>query len=89
MIGILVDGDNHFIVRGPKPNRAAAEALAKRWSVIRIGAVTPDQLRPWRISTSEFRENLEWVFIVCGEGDINPAVQQLLAELASRGVVAD
>jgi hypothetical protein len=37
MIGILVHGDNHFVVRGPFPDRAAAMALARHWSVIEIG----------------------------------------------------
>jgi hypothetical protein len=62
MLGILVHGDNHFIVRGPLPDRATAFALARHWSLIRIGELTPAALRPWRISTREFRENLQWAF---------------------------
>jgi hypothetical protein len=85
-IGILVHGDNHFIVRGPEPDDETARALAAHWSVIRIGAQTPAHLQPWTISTKEFRENLEWAVLVPGEGTQNPAVTQLLAELAARGV---
>jgi hypothetical protein len=86
MVGILVHGDNHFIVRGPMPDRATARALARHWSVIRIGAETPPELSQWRISTREFREDLQWAGIVAGEGEMSPAVVQLLAELRARGV---
>jgi hypothetical protein len=88
MLGILVHGDNHFIVRGPAPDRAIALALARHWSVIQIGAATPDALKQWRISTREFRENLEWAVIVPGDGEMNPAVAELLEELAARGIAA-
>jgi hypothetical protein len=40
MVGILVHGDNHFIVRGPLPDRAAAQALVRHWSLIQIGRPT-------------------------------------------------
>jgi hypothetical protein len=84
--GILVHGDNHFIVRGPLPDREIALALARHWSVIQIGSATPPALQAWRISTREFRENLQWAAVVPGEGAISPAVQTLLAELAARGI---
>jgi hypothetical protein len=85
-VGILVHGDNHFIVRGPLPSRACALSLARHWSMIQIGAKTPPGLERWRISTREFREDLEWAVIVPGAGERTPAVAQLLAELAARGV---
>lgn len=84
--GILVHGDNHFIVEGPAPDLATAAALARHWSLIHIGARTPAHLAGWRIKNKEFRENLEWAVVVPGEGEMNPAVQVLLAELAGRGV---
>lgn len=87
MVGILVHGDNHFIVRGPKPDPAAAVALARHWSIIRIGAATPPELLAWTITSKEFRENLQWAVVVPGEGDHSPAVVQLLAELAARGIL--
>jgi hypothetical protein len=86
MVGILVHGDNHFIVRGPKPDRAAALALVRHWSVIQIGGTTPPALKPWRISTREFRENLQWAVIVPGDAAMSPAVEELLGELSARGV---
>src|SRR5437879_5684505 len=87
MVGILVHGDNHFIVRGPLPSRACAETLARYWSIIQIGAKPRPDLDRWRISTREFRENLAWAVLVPGEGETTPAVTQLLAELVSRGAV--
>ena len=84
-VGIMVHGDNHFIVRGPLPDRATALALVRHWSLGQIGAVTPPGLDPWRITTKEFRENLTWAVIVPGDGEISPAVAQLLVADAARG----
>jgi hypothetical protein len=86
MIGILVHGDNHFIVRGPAPDRETALALVRQWSIIRIGGATPSCLEKWRISTREFREDLEWAIVVPGEKETSLAVSQLLAELEARGI---
>ena len=86
MVGILVHGDNHFIVRGPLPDRLLALALVRHWSLIQIGAVTPPPLDRWRITSREFRENLTWAVIVPGEGEISLAVTRLLEELSARGV---
>jgi hypothetical protein len=84
--GILVHGDNHFIVAGPLPDRATAIALARHWTLIEIGAATPPALAQWRIISKEFRENLQWAVVIPGESEISPAVKQLLAELSARGV---
>jgi hypothetical protein len=86
MVGILVLGNNHFIVRGPFPDRETALALARQWSLIQIGRTTPVSLRRWSISTREFRENLEWAVVVPGDGEVTPAVAQLLEELLARGI---
>jgi hypothetical protein len=86
MVGILVLGNNHFIVRGPRPDRETALLLARHWSLIQIGQITPLTLNRWSISTREFRENLEWAVVVPGEGEIAPPVTQLLAELSERGI---
>ena len=86
MVGILVDGDNHFIVRGPMPGRDVALALVRHWSLIQIGSTTPPALEGWQIVTREFRENLEWAVIVPGEREMTPAVTRLLAELLARGI---
>jgi hypothetical protein len=85
-IGILVHGDNHFIVHGPLPDRETALALVRHWGLIQIGAVTPQRLDRWSIVSREFRENLEWAIVVPGEGEPSPAVTALLEELSSRGI---
>jgi len=87
MVGILVHGDNHFIVRGSLPDRNVALALVGHWSLIQIGATTPPSLDCWRIITREFRENLEWALVVPGNGEMSPAVIQLLEELLARGII--
>jgi len=86
MVGILVHGDNHFIVRGRLPDRETALALVRQWSLIRIGAIVSPALEEWQIVSREFRENLGWAVIVPGEREMTPAVAILLAELAERGV---
>jgi hypothetical protein len=86
MVGLLVHGNNHFVVRGPLPDRATALALVRHWSFIKIGGTTPVSLARWRISTREFRENLEWAVVVQGDGDSSDAVTQLLDELSARGI---
>ena len=86
MIGILVCGDNHFIVSGPLPDRAAALALARHWSIIQIGQSTPPSLQSWCIVTRAFREDLTWAVVVPGDGKATPAVAQLLKELSARGI---
>jgi hypothetical protein len=86
MVGILVHGDNHFIVRGPMPARETALALVRHWSLIQIGLSTPPALGDWRIVSREFRENLEWAVAVPSDGEMSPAVARLLDELAARGI---
>ena len=86
MVGILVHGDNHFIVRGPLPDREVALALARHWSLIQIGAATPPSLDRWYIVSKEFRENLEWAVVIPGDREISPAVTALLRELSQRGI---
>ncbi len=88
MVGILVHGDNHFIVRGPLPDREAALALVRHWSLIQIGATTPPLLEDWHIVSREFRENLEWAVVVPGDGEMSPAVTTLLEELLARGIAS-
>jgi hypothetical protein len=86
MVGILVNGDNHFIVRGPFPNRQTALALVRHWSLIQIGQTTPVVLQGWQIITREDRGNLEWAVTVAGDSEISPGVAQLLGELSARGI---
>jgi len=86
MVGILVHGDNHFIVRGPLPNREVALALVRQWSLIRIGLTTPPPLNQWHIISRAFRENLKWAVVVPGDREISPAVTRLLEEMSARGI---
>ena len=87
MVGILVHGDNHFIVRGPLPDRDSALALVRHWSVIQVGATTPSTLDRWRIVTKEFRENLKWAVVVPGDAAMSPAIAALLDEMLGRGII--
>ena len=85
-LGILVHGDNHFIVRGPLPEGAVAYALVRHWSLIQIGTATPLHLGGWQIITAALREDLEWAVIVAAETEISPAVKLLQSELSDRGI---
>jgi hypothetical protein len=85
VLGILVHGDNHFIVEGPAaPDLETALRLAWRWEVPQLGVAPPPV--PWRIITKAFREDLVWAIVLEGDQPNSPAVQELLAELAARGV---
>ena len=85
-VGILVCGDNHFIVRGALPDRATALALAQHWTLIQIGATMPPRLDRWHIVSKAFRENLAWAVVVPGAGEISAEVRSLLDELSTRGI---
>jgi hypothetical protein len=87
MVGILVHGNNHFILAGPVPDEGAALALARHWSVIQIGEVKASAFGKWEIRSREFREKLEWAVIVPGDREVSPGVEQLLRELSARGVI--
>jgi hypothetical protein len=86
MVGILVHGNNHFILSGPLPEEKTAVALARHWSIVQIGEQKSPSLGQWEIRAKEFRENLEWAVIVPGDRETSPAVSQLLAELVARGI---
>jgi hypothetical protein len=86
MVGILVHGNNHFVLSGPSPDDAAALELARHWSLTQIGESKSLVFDRWQIRSKEFRENLEWAVIVPGDRDTSPGVIQLLEELSVRGV---
>jgi hypothetical protein len=86
MVGILVHGNNHFILSGPELDDATALALARHWSIIQIGEAKSSSFGLWQIRSREFRENLQWAVIVPGDGETSPAVAQLLGELSARDV---
>lgn len=86
MVGILVHGNNHFILSGPLPDEAAALALVRHWSIVQIGEVKSSTFGEWQVRAKEFRENLEWAVIVPGDRETPAGVAQLLGELSARGV---
>jgi hypothetical protein len=68
------------------PDANQALVLVKHWSLIRIGGTTSGVFEQWRISTKEFREDLEWAISVETDTEISSAVIGLLAELSARGI---
>lgn len=88
-VGLFVFGDNHLVLRGPRPDRAQAVALANYWSVVRIGGSMPESLTRWTIVTKWLRERLDWAAIAPGDGARNPAITQLLGEITDRGIPID
>jgi hypothetical protein len=86
MVGILVHGNNHFILSGPPPDENNALELVRYWSIIQIGQAKSASFGQWEIRSKEFRENLEWAVIVPGEREVSPGVAQLLEELFARGI---
>ena len=58
MVGILVHGNNHFVLSGPLPDEATAMALVRYWSIIQIGEAKSSSFGQWEIRSKEFRENL-------------------------------
>jgi len=86
MVGILVHGNTHYILCGPRPTAGEAVALARNWSVVQIGEAKSQKFEKWEIRNKEFRENLEWAVIIPGDRDTSPGVLELLAEIAARGV---
>jgi len=87
MVGILVHGNNHFILSGPVPDEANALAMLRYWSLVQIDEDKSSSFGSWQIRSKEFRENLEWALVVPGDGETSLGVAQLLGELSARGVV--
>jgi hypothetical protein len=86
MVGILVHGNNHYILSGPPPDESRALTIARHFALIQIGGPKSLLFEEWEIRDKEFRENLEWAVVVAGDRDTSPGVMQLLAELTARGV---
>jgi hypothetical protein len=89
MVGILIHGDNHFILRGPRPDEPTALRLARHWSVIQIGQPASLNFEHWEIRNQEFRENLIWAVVLADDRELSPSAAQLLSELSSRNVPID
>lgn len=84
--GLLVHGDNHFIVNGPRPSAEQARALLRQWERPSLPPTPADPASPWSICTKAFREELQWAVAVESSEPHSPAAAQLLQELAARGV---
>jgi hypothetical protein len=87
---LIVCGEDHFLVRGVKPELEMARYLVRRWifpSVEDVMGLSPPMPEGWRITTKEFREEIEWVIVLPASTEVSEAVAQLLRELALRGVV--
>jgi len=87
MVGLLVHGNNHFILSGPEPTEAEAIAAAQHFSLVKIGEPASKAFQKWEIRNKEFRENLEWAVVVPGDAEVALGVSRLLGELAERGVI--
>ena len=87
MVGILVHGNNHFILGGPEPVEEEAIRIAREFSVVTIGKPVAVAFEKWQIRNKEFRENLDWAVVVPADSEISPSVSRLLAEVALRGIV--
>lgn len=61
MVGILIHGNNHFILSGPLPDEAAALALVRHWSIVQIGEAKSSSFGQWQIRSkvSRWRNYLE------------------------------
>ena len=92
-LGLLVYGDNHLVLRGPRPAQAEAQAIAAHFGLslaqIRPPLDRSGEFREWRISLREFREELAWAVVLPAGTALSPAVRQLLDELVARGVIID
>jgi hypothetical protein len=88
-LGIVVFGEEHFLIRGPKPDAEMARYLVRRWifpSTEDLLGISPPMPDEWKITTREFREDIEWVIVLSSAVALNPAVKTLLEEVATRGV---
>ena len=90
-LGLLVYGDNHLVLRGPRPAQAQAWAMAAHFG-LSLAQIRPQldrsgEFREWRISVREFREELAWAVVLPASTALSPAVRQLLDELAARDIV--
>jgi len=58
MVGILVHGNNHFILSGPLPDDATALALVRHWSIIQIGELKSSSFGQCRFAIESSRKTL-------------------------------
>jgi hypothetical protein len=54
MVGILIHGNNHFILSGPLPDEAAPVAPVRNWSIVQIGEAKSSSFGEWEIRSKSF-----------------------------------
>jgi hypothetical protein len=54
MVGILVHGNNDFILSGPLPEEVAALALVRHSSIVQTGETRSSSFGQWQISRKSF-----------------------------------
>jgi hypothetical protein len=77
MVGTIVHGDNHFIVRGPLPDRDAARALFDTGPSFRLERQHRRCSRDGASARRSSEKTLEWAVIVAGNREISPAEYRL------------
>ena len=92
-LGLLVYGDNHLVLRGPRPAQSEAHEIVAHFG-LSLAQIRPQpdrsgEFRKWRISLREFREELAWAVVLPAGTALSPAVRQLLDELAAREIGID
>ena len=78
--------EQSFYFAGAATEQSRGAPLADNWRLVQIGEVKPTKFEQWEICFKEYRESLQWAMILPGERETSPAVVELLAELARRGV---
>ena len=69
-----------------------ARYLVRRWifpSIEDLLGTSPPIPADWQITTSEFRENIEWTIVLSCAQPPSRAVAQLVAEIVARGVAVE
>lgn len=82
-LGLIVCGEDHFLIRGVKPDLEMARYLVRRWtfpSVDDVLGLSPPMPSGWRITTKEFREDISWVIVLACSSVVSEAVRQLLID---------
>ena len=92
-LGLLVYGDNHLVLRGPRPAQSEVREIVAHFGLslaqIRPPLDRSGEFREWRVSLREFREELAWAVVLPADSTVSPAVRQLLDELAAREIGID
>jgi len=71
----------HFERGGAVGSRAIA--MARHFSLVKIGEPVSNAFEKWEIRNKEFRENLEWAVVVPGTRKCRAGVSQLLGSWRS------